>query len=143
MLGDVRRNGRTVVGDFNQYSLSLVAIGTQTDTSLRTCANSRFNGLDGILQQIDDHLRDQALICIQNEVIRNDFKLINDMSLGMLMTSQIHHPLEKSFHIKQGRFRCRNPGKATVILYKRQQPLSRTADGLQPVTDFLLRSRTV
>ena len=61
----------------------------------------------------------------------------------MLMTGQIHHPLEKSFHIEQGRLRRRNPGKTPVILYKRQQPLPRTADGLQPVADFLLRSRRI
>ena len=56
MFGNVRGDGRTIVGYFNQYSFGFIAIGAYMDVLFLCWRGGLLKSLHGILQQVDDDL---------------------------------------------------------------------------------------
>ena len=67
VFGLFLRDHRPVVADLDQDGFFLVAIGIDLDQSVFLFAADR---LHGVLKQVQDYLRDQVLVCIDDQVGR-------------------------------------------------------------------------
>ena len=97
MLHYFRWNDGTVILNLNQHFFRFVAINLNVDLSVRLITDC----LNRIFQKINDYLRNQILICMQDQVGRIDLCMERDVVTRILMAGKFNHPFYECFHIEQ------------------------------------------
>ena len=97
MLHYFRWNDGTVILNLNQHFFRFVAINLNVDLSVRLITDC----LNRIFQKINDYLRNQILICMQDQVGRIDLCMERDVVTRILMAGKFHHSFDECFQVKQ------------------------------------------
>ena len=97
VFGLLLRDNRPVIADLDQDSFFFVAVGFYLD---QTICLSATDCLHGVFQQIQDDLRDQILVCIDDQVGRLYTDVDRNVGKISMMSSQLYHAFRKFLDIK-------------------------------------------
>ena len=136
MFGLFLRNDGAVVADFYQDGFLFVTIGFYFDQAVFLLAS---DCLHGVFQQIQDNLRNQVLVRIDDQVGRLDADVDRDVREVVVMTGEFHHAFYELLDIEQGRFRRRDMREFPIRLHKRNQTFSGRADHFQAAAYIVVR----
>ena len=104
MFGYVGGDGRTVVGDGDLHGLVGQAAGCDVNAAVGT---GGANGLDGVLEQVEDNLADQVFVSIKDEVVGANVDVGGDGrgAGGGRREGEAEHALEEATDVEEGRLR--------------------------------------